>query len=103
MSKIKHLKKHAHSRAKERFGVSLSLQDQLDIVKEIQSNGKVVILFTESCTRTHWAVYHDEQWLPVVYTNSLKCLYTVLPQVCLLPYKDKINTKAKTLGLKEMP
>lgn len=75
-------RKHATKRAAQRFGLNLTVEDHAEICRKIRENSTATARCLERLTtsRSLWLVLHGEQWLPVVYSRSMRCIVTVLPE-----------------------
>jgi hypothetical protein len=91
MNKRKKAERHSFVRSEERFDIGLTQNEQQEIIKKIkdirhkmiQRDIDIVVLKKQSDTRTLYAVFYGERWLPVVYSVRFDCLITVLPEIVL--------------------
>lgn len=99
-SKVKHLLRHASQRANERYGLQLTRNDHEAICRIIRE-GHAIVLEKQSNTKTKYALEYKGQWLAVVYSKKLKCLYTCLPDVVLAKYATRFKKVAKEVRANE--
>lgn len=78
-SKARAQKYHAKRRARERFGIDLSYNDQIDMVEMIR-NGQSRAVEKRSLRVTVHELEWDGQTLRVVYDKSRGTIVTVLPE-----------------------
>jgi hypothetical protein len=69
---------HAYVRAAQRYGICLDENDQLEIVRTIQS-GEGEFVERQSSNRTLWRVTVSGTVLGIVYDRRLKAIATVIP------------------------
>jgi len=91
-SKKKAQRKHAQRRACERYGLTFGPETHAKLCTQIK-NGRAIFLERQSLRVTMFAVYHDGQWIPVVYDTHRHTIVTFLPLEALKPYTDKINAE----------
>ena len=75
-----HSREHAIKRAKERYGMELSLTDVERIEFRIRQYYDVLFLEKSTNTRSIWLTRYDGVLMVAVYNTAQKCLSTFLPQ-----------------------
>lgn len=68
---------HAIARARERYGIELTISDLRQIVAKIRT-GLSVVTRRRECSEVH-LVLHDGTALLVVYRPADRCIATILP------------------------
>ena len=72
---------HAIKRAKERYGLNLSIEDIKRIELRIRNQSECFFLDRQSKTRSTWLVRTEGVIAVVIYNNNQKCLSTFLNAV----------------------
>ncbi len=75
---------HARQRAQERYGVTLSGSDLMDL-RSLIASGRAVALATADLDRQHWLVSLRGKAFKVVYSASADRILTVLSPSHRLP------------------
>jgi len=75
-----HSRQHAIQRAKERYGIELSINDIERIEVRIRQDYNVFFLEKSTNTRSIWLTRYDGILMVAVYNTAQKCLSTFLPQ-----------------------
>jgi len=88
MKKKKNQMKHAKLRAGERYGIELKPNAYQTLLMMIWKpvKGKSAFLKRQSNRVTLWALFYEDQWLPVVYDSIRKTIVTILPAKVLKQY-----------------
>ena len=76
--KAKAQRRHAKTRALQRYDLDLSREDLEELVRQIQL-GKAEFILRQSCRVSFFAVELRGQKFPVVYDKQRKTIVTVLP------------------------
>ena len=82
--------RHSRRRALERLGINLNDTLRSELIKKIQTNIDSVVLYKSFHTRSAYAVYHDGQVYPVVYSKLHHSIVTVLPSETTDRHRDKL-------------
>ena len=76
---MRHLRSHAITRAKQRYGLLLSRKD-IEEVNRMIRNGEAEFIQRESRTRTRWAVTFRGLRMVAIYNSDHNCVATFLPE-----------------------
>jgi hypothetical protein len=85
---------HAKLRARERFGIELTDRDIAGIIARIERRSRDVVPLrhnSRSVFLRHFAVLHDDRWLPIIYNAERRHLITVLPRSELWEYQETLG------------
>ncbi len=90
---------HAQKRASHRYGLTIGPKTYDLLCKKIQNHDSdCIFLYKQSNRVTLYAVFIDEQWVPVVYDKDRHSVVTFLPETALNPFWDKLHAKAAKSG-----
>jgi len=94
--KAKNQRRHAITRARQRYGFDLTAEDYDAIRCRLmllckQPDPGVVFLWRQSKRVSHFAIWHGAEWIPVVYDRHRKTIVTFLPLHALKRHKEKLD------------
>ncbi len=89
---------HTQKRAKYRYGLTIGPKTYDCLCKKIQEQQDSVFLYKKSNRVTLYAVFMEDQWIPVIYDKERHSVVTFLPPEALEPYRTKLNAKAAKLS-----
>ena len=93
--------KHAIKRAKQRFELSLTKTDLIDIVRNIQNNIDCVFIKKQSNRVSIFIIKYKDQQYRVVYDKERKSIVTFLHlNKSIEEYRDEISDKNRLENIK---
>lgn len=82
---------HAQRRCRERYGLTLGTKAYDDLCGKLQDGGADCVFLEKQSNRISlFAVWYEDEWVPVVYDKIRHTIATFLPKEALDQYKHKL-------------